>query len=66
MCEATVYMERGGQCEKVMEDVVYIESAGAEIMLGRLFEAARTIEGVIREVDFLKHRVVLTMQRAER
>jgi len=66
MCEATVYRQRRGHCEKVMEDVIRIESAGTEVIVSRLFEAPQTVKGEIRKVDFLNHRVVLAMQRADR
>ncbi len=62
MCEARVYMERDGQREKVMEDVVRIESTEAGIVLTRLFEPPQTVQGVIREIDFLKHSVTLVRE----
>jgi len=55
-------MERDGQREKVMEDVVRIESTEAGIMLARLFEPPQTVQGVIREIDFLKHSVTLARE----
>ena len=62
MCEARVYMERDGQREKVMEDVVRIESTEAGIVLTKLFEPPQTVQGVIREIDFLKHSVTLARE----
>ena len=53
MCEATVYMEQDGQREKMMEDVMRIESTEAGIVLAKLFEPPQTVQGVIREIDFL-------------
>ncbi len=66
MCEATVYVERDGQREKVMEDVVRIESTEAGIVLTKLLEPPQTVQGVIREIDFLKHAVTLSTAGADR
>jgi len=62
MCEATVYMDRDGQREKVMENVVRIESTEAGIVLTKLFEPPQTVQGIIREIDFLKHSVTLAKE----
>ena len=62
MCEATVYIERDDQREKVMEDVVRIESTESGIVLTKLFEPPQTVRGVIREIDFLKHSVTLATE----
>jgi len=59
MCESTVYMERDGQREKVMEDVIRLEPTQAGVVLSKLFEPPQTVQGVIREIDFLKHAVTL-------
>ncbi len=59
MCEATVYLERDGRREKVMQDVARIEVTEAGIALSKLFEPPQIIQGVIREADFLKHAVTL-------
>ncbi len=65
MCEATVYIQRGAKREKIAEDVIHIEAAGTDVIVRRLFEAPHTIEGVIREVDLLQHRVILAVQGPE-
>jgi predicted RNA-binding protein len=62
MCEARVYMERDGQREKVMEDVVRIESTETGIVLTKLLEPPQTVQGIIREIDFLKHSVTLARE----
>lgn len=59
MCEATVYIEQEGRREKVLEDVVRIESSDTGMILTKLFAPSQTIQAVIREVDFLKHIVIL-------
>jgi len=59
MCEATVYLERDGQREKVLDDVVRIEPGEGGIVLTKLLEPPKTIQADIREVDLLKHTVTL-------
>lgn len=65
MCEATVYLERDGQREKVLKDVVRIASIGTGLVLTRLLEPPKTVRGVIREIDFLNHSVTLAMKDIE-
>jgi predicted RNA-binding protein len=62
MCEATVYLERDGQREKVLQDVVRITPTGTGLVLIRLLEPPKTVRGVIREIDFLKHSVTLATE----
>ncbi len=57
--------QRDDRREKVREDVIHIEASGRNVIVRRLFEAPRAIEGVIREVDLLEHRVILAMERPE-
>ncbi len=59
MCEATVYLERDGECKKVMDEVARLEPTEAGIVLTKLFEPPQTVQAVIREVDFLKHEATL-------
>jgi len=65
MCEATVYIERDGQREKVLKDVVRIASTGTGLALIRLLGPPKTVRGVIRKVDFLKHKVTLAVEDTE-
>lgn len=62
MCETTVYLERDGQIEKLMDEVAGIEVSGAGLTLTRLFEPPRTVQAVIREIDVLDHRVTVVPQ----
>ena len=59
MCETTVYLERDGQREKLLDDVVRIEVGEAGLTMTKLFEPPRTVRAVVREMDFLKHTVTL-------
>lgn len=66
MCEATVYIQRGDRREKLTEDVIHIDASGTEVTLRKLFEAPQTMEGVIREVDFLQRCVIIAVQSPEK
>jgi len=59
MCQARVVMRRQGKEEEIMRDVVALEMEGEEILLKAFFEEPRRVKGRIREIDFLKHTVVL-------
>lgn len=59
MCETTVYLERGGQLEKLMDEVSKIVVKADGVELTRLFEAPQTVPADLRELDALKHTAVL-------
>ncbi|QJA06662.1 CooT family nickel-binding protein [Thermosulfurimonas marina] len=59
MCQARVVVKRGDQEEELMRDVVALEMQGEEILLKAFFEEPRRVKGRLREIDFLKHTVVL-------
>lgn len=61
MCETTVYLERDGQLEKLMDDVVWIEVNGTNLTLTRLFEPPRTVQAVILEINSLDHEAILVL-----
>lgn len=61
MCETTVYLERNGQLEKLMENVARVESTNAGLRLTKFFEPSRTIQAVIRDIDFHKHTIALVV-----
>jgi len=56
MCQATVYLGE----EKIMEDVIWVEPTEDGILLRASFEEPRLIKGVIKGIDLLEHRVLLS------
>ena len=56
MCQATVYLDE----EKIMEDVIWLEPTEDGVLLRTFLEGPRLVKGVIKGVDLLKHRVLLT------
>jgi len=59
MCETTVYLERDGQLEKLMDDVARIVVTADGLELTRLFEAPQTVRAELRELDAQKHTAIL-------
>ncbi len=61
MCETTVYLERNGELEEFIDNVVRIEPTPAGLRLTKFFEPPRTIQAVIRDIDFHKHTITLAV-----
>ncbi len=55
MCQATVYLRE----EKVAQEVIRLQPVGKGVRLETFFEEPWVVRGVIKEIDFLKHRVLL-------
>ena len=55
MCQAVVYLND----KEVMREVVRVEPLPEGVRLTAFFEPPRIVPAVIREIDFLKHRVML-------
>ncbi|MGC8781578.1 MAG: CooT family nickel-binding protein [Anaerolineae bacterium] len=55
MCQATVYLN--GQ--EIMRDVIRVEPAPEGVQLTTFFEPPKVVPAIIREIDLLKHRVIL-------
>ena len=59
MCETTVYLERDGQLEKLMDEVARIIVTADGLELIRPFEAPQTVRAELREIDSVKHTAIL-------
>ncbi|MEA3336645.1 MAG: CooT family nickel-binding protein [Chloroflexota bacterium] len=55
MCQATVYLNE----EEIMQDVLKVQLVPEGVRLSRLFEAPQVVQATIREIDLIKHRVML-------
>ena len=55
MCQAVVYLDS----EEIMRDVIRVEPLPEGVRLTTFFEPPRIVPAVIREIDLLKHRVML-------
>jgi predicted RNA-binding protein len=59
MCQATVYLERNGNQELVMNDVANLLVEGDTVWVSQLLEEPVAVQAIIKEADFLRHTVVL-------
>jgi len=59
MCEAAVFMDRGGQLEKIMDDVVEVRPEEGKILLVDVFGEQKLVSARIGEVELLDHRIIL-------
>lgn len=55
MCQAVVYLND----KEIMRDVIRIEPLPEGVRLTTFLEAPRVVPASIREIDLLKHRVML-------
>lgn len=55
MCQAVVYLNE----TEIMRDVVRIEPVPEGVRLTTFFEPSRLVPATIRQIDLLKHRVLL-------
>lgn len=55
MCQATVYLDD----VVVMQDVMIVEPVPEGVRLIALFEPVKIIPAIIRQIDLIKHRVIL-------
>jgi predicted RNA-binding protein len=62
MCQAIVYLDG----EEIMRDVIRVEPTVDGVRLTTFFESPRVVPAVIREIDLLKHRVVLEPLRGKK
>ncbi len=59
MCQAKVYLRQDGQEIEIMKEVIGIEITEEGLILKSFFEEPKEIKGRIREIDFLKHSVII-------
>ncbi len=53
-------MDRAGERELLMEDVIRVEITGDDIKLTGIFGEVRHAKGRIKEIDLLKHTILIT------
>ncbi|MDY6795571.1 MAG: CooT family nickel-binding protein [Actinomycetota bacterium] len=64
MCEAAVFLDRGGELEKVMDDVVEVKPEGSKLLLVGVFGEQLLLSAGIKEVELLDHRIILRENKA--
>lgn len=55
MCQATVYLDG----KEIMQDVTLVEVLPEGVSVKAFFEQPLVVPAVIRQIDLLKHRVIL-------
>ncbi|MBA4349378.1 MAG: RNA-binding protein [Thermodesulfovibrio sp.] len=59
MCEANAYIYKNGKEELYLENVDILIPEGNKIFLKNLFGEQKTLEGHIKEISLLKHKIVI-------
>ena len=59
MCEATVYLLKNGQEEKILESVDLFESDGDLIKLVNIFGEEKKVKAVIKSLSLVDHKIIL-------
>jgi predicted RNA-binding protein len=59
MCESSVFIEKEGGRELLMEEVVHIAVDGEDIKLTGILGDIRAIKGRIAEINLMKHTIVI-------
>ena len=59
MCEITVYLEKDGVKEKLMEDVTRIEIKPDGVTLHKTFEPLQKVRATVHEINSLAHTITL-------
>ena len=65
MCQTAVYLVRVGKEELLLQDVVNITPEGATLKLVNLFGEEKVVEGRIRQIDLLSHRITIHATKDE-
>jgi len=59
MCQTVAYLVQGDKEVLVLQDVVSITPEGQTVRLVNLFGEEKVIEGRIRQIDLLSHRITI-------
>jgi predicted RNA-binding protein len=59
MCEAAVFLDRDGELEKVMDDVVEVKPEGNKLLLVDVFGEQKLVSARLKEVELMDHRIIL-------
>ena len=59
MCEAAVFLDRDGDLEKVMDDVVEVKPEGDKLLLVDVFGEQKLVSARLKEVELMDHRIIL-------
>ncbi|THB71422.1 MAG: CooT family nickel-binding protein [Desulfobulbaceae bacterium] len=64
MCQIKVFIEKDGQEELFADEVTTLQVKESSVEIATLFEGAREVpDSVVRSIDFVAGRVLLTQHR---
>ncbi len=64
MCEARVYMEKEGNLEELMSNVVTIKPEKGKLVLKDLFGEQKFVDAEVKELNLLDHKVILAKRKS--
>ncbi len=59
MCQPKVYLVKDGKEEEILRDVISLKFDDEELVFETLFEGETRIKGSVKEIDFLKAKVLI-------
>ncbi len=59
MCEASVYIQKGGAEELVLESVDELEEEGDEVRLVSIFGEEKRLKARVKRLALVNHRILL-------
>lgn len=60
MCEVSIHLKEKDKKEEVLlEGISFIKFHRGKILVSNLYGQERIIKGIVREIDFMKHKVVI-------
>jgi predicted RNA-binding protein len=64
MCQTTVYLIEEGKEIPLLQDVVSIVPEEGSVRITNLFGEEKVVQGRIRQIDLLSHRIVIYSDRS--
>jgi len=59
MCLSKAFLDNNGEQELLLEEVASLKVEGDSLLLRTLFGEEKKLKGRVREVDFMKHTILL-------
>jgi predicted RNA-binding protein len=59
MCEVSVYINKEGKEKLFLKDVDLIRPQKEELFIKNIFGEQKTIKGHIKEINMLKHKIII-------
>lgn len=63
MCETNAYLLKGEKEELFMDSVILLRPEDGKLYLRNLLGKEKSVDAAIKEINFLDHRLVLTLDK---